>query len=132
QGALRDTLEHHFPWCAEWEDELTRLYRTYVERKLANQALDYDDLLLYWHAMLGDERLAREIGAGFDHILVDEYQDTNVLQAEILRRLRPDGRGLTVVGDAGQAIYSFRAASVAKIRSFAAGYGAATVNLEHN
>jgi DNA-binding MarR family transcriptional regulator len=68
QGALRATLERHFPWCAEWEGELTRLYRAYVERKLANQALDYDDLLLYWHAMLGDERLAREIGAGWGTI----------------------------------------------------------------
>jgi len=132
QGALRDTLEHHFPWCAEWEDELTRLYRTYVERKLANQALDYDDLLLYWHAMLGDERLARDIGADFDHILVDEYQDTNVLQAEILRRLRPDGEGLTVVGDDAQAIYSFRAATVDNIRSFAGQYHAATIDLEDN
>jgi DNA helicase-2/ATP-dependent DNA helicase PcrA len=132
QGALADTLAAYFPWCAEWEAELTRLYRTYVERKLANQALDYDDLLLYWHAMLGDERLAREIGAGFDHLLVDEYQDTNVLQAEILRRLRPDGRGLTVVGDDAQAIYSFRAATVENIRRFAATYGAATVNLEDN
>ena len=132
QGALADTLTSYFPWCAEWQAELTRLYRTYVERKLANQALDYDDLLLYWHAMLGDERLAREIGAGFDHLLVDEYQDTNVLQAEILRRLRPDGRGLTVVGDDAQAIYSFRAATVENIRSFAATYGAATVNLEDN
>src|SRR3954447_228100 len=82
QGALRDTLNSHFPWCAEWDTELTRLFRAYVERKLDNQALDYDDLLLYWHAGLGDERLPRDIGADFDHILVDEYQDTNVLQAE--------------------------------------------------
>ena len=132
QGALRDTLEHHFPWCAEWEEELTRLYRAYVERKLANQALDYDDLLLYWHAMLGDERLARDIGADFDHILVDEYQDTNTLQAEILARLRPDGRGLTVVGDDAQAIYSFRAATVDNIRRFASQYRAATIDLEDN
>jgi DNA helicase-2/ATP-dependent DNA helicase PcrA len=132
QGALRDTLEHHFPWCAEWEDELTRLYRTYVERKLANQALDYDDLLLYWHAMLGDERLARDVSADFDHILVDEYQDTNILQAEILARLRPDGSGLTVVGDDAQSIYSFRAATVANIRSFASRFSAATVDLEEN
>jgi DNA helicase-2/ATP-dependent DNA helicase PcrA len=132
QGALADTLSAYFPWCAEWEGELTRLYRAYVERKLANQALDYDDLLLYWHAMLGDERLAREIGAGFDHILVDEYQDTNVLQAEILRRLRPDGRGLTVVGDDAQAIYSFRAATIDNIRGFAATYGAETITLAEN
>ena len=132
QGALRETLEHHFPWCAEWEDELTRLYRNYVERKLNNQALDYDDLLLYWHAMLGDEHLARDIGADFDHILVDEYQDTNVLQAEILQRLRPDGKGLTVVGDDAQAIYSFRAATIDNIRGFAGQYGAATIDLEDN
>ena len=132
QGELADTLSAYFPWCAEWQGELTRLYRAYVERKLANQALDYDDLLLYWHAMLGDERLAREIGAGFDHILVDEYQDTNVLQAEILRRLRPDGRGLTVVGDDAQAIYSFRAATIDNIRGFAARYGAQTITLAEN
>ena len=54
QGPLRRTLIDAFPWCAEWEEELTRLYRAYVERKLANQALDYDDLLLYWHAMAAD------------------------------------------------------------------------------
>jgi DNA helicase-2/ATP-dependent DNA helicase PcrA len=132
QGALRDTLQAHFPWCAEWEAELTRLYRAYVERKLDNQALDYDDLLLYWNLMLEDESLAREIGGAFDHILVDEYQDTNVLQAAILRRLRPDGKGLTVVGDDAQAIYSFRAASVENIRSFALDFGAATVALDDN
>jgi DNA helicase-2/ATP-dependent DNA helicase PcrA len=132
QGALRDTLERHFPWCAEWEEELTRLYRAYVERKLDNQALDYDDLLLYWHAMLGDERLARDIGGDFDHLLVDEYQDTNLLQAEILERLRPDGKGLTVVGDDAQAIYSFRAASVENIRGFAGRYRAATIDLADN
>ena len=132
QGALRDTLEGHFPWCAEWEEELGRLYRAYVERKLDNQALDYDDLLLYWHAMLGDERLAREIGADFDQILVDEYQDTNALQAEILERLRPGGKGLTVVGDDAQAIYSFRAATVENIRGFASRFSSAVVSLEDN
>src|SRR6185369_15064224 len=96
QGPLRDTLETVFPWCAAWEQDLTKLFISYVEKKLASQALGYDDLLLYWHAMLGDAALAAEIGAMFDHILGDEYQDTNVVQAEILRRLRPDGAGLTV------------------------------------
>ncbi len=118
QGPLADTLQAVFPWCAEWEEELAKLFRAYVERKLANQALDYDDLLLYWHAMMGDAAHARETGALFDHILVDEYQDTNVLQAEILLRMRPDGKGLTVVGDDAQAIYSFRAASVENILNF--------------
>jgi len=118
QGALKATLDTVFSWCAEWETELTRLFRAYVERKLANQALDYDDLLLYWHSMLADPRLAREIGEAFDHVLVDEYQDTNALQAEILKALKPDGAGLTVVGDDAQAIYSFRAARVENILEF--------------
>ncbi len=118
QRALKETLQAMFPWCAEWEAELTGLFRAYVERKLANHALDYDDLLLYWHAMSSDPALAAEIGAQFDHILVDEYQDTNVLQAEILKGLRPFGEGLTVVGDDAQAIYSFRAATVENILGF--------------
>jgi DNA helicase-2/ATP-dependent DNA helicase PcrA len=118
QRPLKETLQTLFPWCAEWEDALSGLFRNYVERKLANQALDYDDLLLYWHAMCADAALAAELGAQFDHILVDEYQDTNVLQAEILKALRPSGAGLTVVGDDAQAIYSFRAATVENILGF--------------
>ena len=118
QRPLKETLQALFPWCAEWEDALTGLFKDYVERKLANHALDYDDLLLYWHAMSSDVALAAEIGAQFDHILVDEYQDTNVLQAEILKGLRPSGEGLTVVGDDAQAIYSFRAATVENILGF--------------
>jgi DNA helicase-2/ATP-dependent DNA helicase PcrA len=134
QGALADTLSQLFPWCAEWEAELTRLYRAYVERKLAIQVLDYDDLLLYWHAMTGDAALAAEIGGQFDHVLVDEYQDTNTIQAEILLRLRPDGAGVTVVGDDAQAIYSFRAATVENILSFPGRYPdpATVVTLEEN
>jgi DNA helicase-2/ATP-dependent DNA helicase PcrA len=118
QGELRETLQTMFPWCWEWEPQLNSLFKLYVEKKLSNQSLDYDDLLLYWHATMGDEALAREVGAMFDHILVDEYQDTNVLQAQILLRLRPGGEGLTVVGDDAQAIYSFRAATVENIRNF--------------
>ncbi len=132
QGTLAETLESAFPWCAEWEAELKRLFGAFVERKLAHQALDYDDLLLYWHAMMQDEALAREIGDAFDHVLVDEYQDTNALQAEILARLKPCGRGLTVVGDDAQAIYSFRAATVENILGFEARFGAAVVTLESN
>jgi DNA helicase-2/ATP-dependent DNA helicase PcrA len=132
QGTLEDSLKDAFPWCAEWEGELKKLFAAYVERKLSNQALDYDDLLLYWHAMMQDEALAGEIGGQFDHVLVDEYQDTNVLQAEILARLRPDGSGLTVVGDDAQSIYSFRAATVENILNFEQRFGANVVTLEDN
>ena len=64
--------------------ELTRLFRAYVETKLAQQVLDYDDLLLYWHVLMQRAAPRARIGERFAHVLVDEYQDTNTLQAEIL------------------------------------------------
>jgi len=118
QRPLKDTLEAQFPWCAQWESDLTRLYRAYVERKQRASLLDYDDLLLYWQIMMSHPRLAAHVGAHFDHVLVDEYQDTNKLQAQILHALKPDGAGLAVVGDDAQAIYSFRAAAVENILGF--------------
>jgi len=118
QKSLKETLEQQYPWCAQWEADLTRLYRAYVEQKQRAAILDYDDLLLYWHVMMSEPRLAQHVGAHFDHVLVDEYQDTNKLQAQILHALRPDGSGLAVVGDDAQAIYSFRAAAVENILGF--------------
>jgi DNA helicase II / ATP-dependent DNA helicase PcrA len=116
--ALKDTLAEQYPWCVQWEAELAKLYRGYVEKKQRCNLLDYDDLLLYWHAMMGDARLAAHVSANFDHVLVDEYQDTNKLQADILHALKPDGAGLAVVGDDAQAIYSFRAAAVDNMLGF--------------
>ena len=118
QRSLKETLEQQYPWCAQWEGDLGRLYRGYVEQKQRYNVLDYDDLLLYWHLMMSDPRLAQHVGSNFDHVLVDEYQDTNKLQAEILYGLKADGAGLTVVGDDAQAIYSFRAAAVENILGF--------------
>jgi DNA helicase-2/ATP-dependent DNA helicase PcrA len=118
QLPLTHTLKENFPWCSEWTDELTQLFRKYVEIKQQQQVLDYDDLLLYWHVAMQENSFAAQVGALFDHVLVDEYQDTNTLQADILFALKPDGNGLCVVGDDAQAIYSFRAASVENILSF--------------
>jgi DNA helicase-2/ATP-dependent DNA helicase PcrA len=118
RGSLKETLETHYPWAVQWEAELAGLFRAYVEQKQHSALLDYDDLLLYWHGMMCEPRLAQHIGAHFDHVLVDEYQDTNRLQAEILHALKPDGMGLAVVGDDAQAIYSFRAAAVENILGF--------------
>ena len=115
---LVDSLDETYPWCADWEQELRSLFRHYVERKQKYQALDYDDLLLYWCHLVADSELATEIGSWFDHVLVDEYQDTNLLQADILHAIKPDGGGVTVVGDDAQSIYSFRAAEVENILSF--------------
>jgi DNA helicase II / ATP-dependent DNA helicase PcrA len=118
QKSLHDTLDQQFPWCQDWEEDLTQLFRGYVERKQRYALLDYDDLLLYWNLMMSETRLAQHVSANFDHVLVDEFQDTNRLQAEILYALKPDGVGLTVVGDDAQAIYSFRAAAVENILKF--------------
>jgi DNA helicase-2/ATP-dependent DNA helicase PcrA len=132
--ALKKSLELTYPWCLDWEPELKTLFRHYVERKQLSQALDYDDLLLYWSHLVSDAELAAEIGSWFDHVLVDEYQDTNLLQAKILDALKPDGSGLTVVGDDAQSIYSFRASDVENILGFPARYEptARIVSLEEN
>lgn len=131
---LQQTLDDAFPWCAEWGDELTRLFRRYVETKQAQQLLDYDDLLLYWHVLVQEPQLARDVGERFDHVLVDEYQDTNTLQSEILLAMKPAGTGVCVVGDDAQAIYSFRAASVENILQFPQRFAppAQVVTLEQN
>lgn len=68
--------------------------------------------------MSPDTELATEIDTRFDHILVDEYQDTNRLQSSILCALCPNGRGVTMVGDGAQSIYAFRAATVRNILDF--------------
>ena len=120
QADLATVLKTTYPWCGEWENDLRQLFRHYVEAKQAQQVLDYDDLLLYWAQMVAEPILAAELTDRFSHVLVDEYQDTNRLQASILLGLAPDGRGLTVVGDDAQAIYSFRGATVRNILDFPA------------
>jgi DNA helicase-2/ATP-dependent DNA helicase PcrA len=134
RGTIERTLEHIYPWCAAWTEELKRLFRAYVEAKQKQNVLDYDDLLLYWHHLMQEEDLADAVRKRFDHVLVDEYQDTNSLQADILLGLRPEGRGLTVVGDDAQSIYSFRAATVRNILDFPGRFDppATVVTLEEN
>jgi DNA helicase-2/ATP-dependent DNA helicase PcrA len=115
---LAEVLGGSFPWCADWEGELQRLFAAYVEAKQQQNVLDYDDLLLYWAQMMTEPSLAEDLAKRFDHVMVDEYQDTNRLQASILLNFKPTGRGLTVVGDDAQSIYSFRAATVRNILDF--------------
>src|SRR3982751_4491222 len=134
EAALDEVLGRAFPWCANWTAELKKLFAAYVEAKQRQNVLDYDDLLLYWAHMLAERAFADEIGARFDHILVDEYQDTNRLQASILLALKPSGQGMTVVGDDAQSIYSFRAATVRNILDFPGHFtpAARIVTLERN
>ena len=118
ESPIEQVLGSSFPWCSGWAAELKELFAAYVEAKQRQNVLDYDDLLLYWAQTMSDPALASDIGGRFDHVLVDEYQDTNRLQSSILLALKPEGSGLTVVGDDAQSIYSFRAATVRNILDF--------------
>ncbi len=132
--SVENTLAEAFPWCDTWADELRALFRAYVEAKQRRNVLDYDDLLLYWSHLMDEPPLAAVVRHRFDHVLVDEYQDTNALQAAILLGLKPDGRGLTVVGDDAQSIFSFRAATVRNILDFPGQFDppATVITLEQN
>jgi DNA helicase II / ATP-dependent DNA helicase PcrA len=109
--SLAETLALQFAWCSPWEEDLTRLFRRYVEHKQNYSILDHDDLLLYWHAMMSEAKLAQHISTHFDHVLVDDYQDANRLQTEILQLLKPDGAGMVLAADDTQAIHPLRLAS---------------------
>lgn len=131
--SLQEILDDAFPWCKDHADDLKRLFLGYVDRKTEHAVLDYDDLLLFWHGLLTDPVAGAKVRDRFDCVLVDEYQDTNILQAEILSLLRPGGAGLTVVGDDAQSIYSFRAATVRNILDFPEQFPRTTVvTLEQN
>jgi DNA helicase-2/ATP-dependent DNA helicase PcrA len=130
---LEEVLNDAYPWCQDYATSLKRLFQTYVDRKEAGGVLDYDDLLLFWRGLLADEEAGPKVRSRFDCVLVDEYQDTNLLQAEILQLLCPHGHGLTVVGDDAQSIYSFRAANVRNILDFPKQFpGTTVVKLEQN
>ena len=127
-------LARDYPWCRGWEGELRALFGAYDAAKRRQHVLDLDDLLVVWAEALADAEVARAMGGRFDHVLVDEVQDTNRLQADILLRLKPGGVGLTVVGDDAQAIYRFRGAELRNLLDFPARCGAATrvIALEQN
>jgi DNA helicase-2/ATP-dependent DNA helicase PcrA len=132
---LTDVLRQHYPWCLDEVDGVREIFRAYTDRKRAQHVLDYDDLLLFWKALATAPETGPTLARMFDHVLVDEYQDTNALQADILEGLRPEGssRNLTVVGDDAQAIYGFRAATVRNILEFPQRFPDATiVRLEQN
>jgi DNA helicase-2/ATP-dependent DNA helicase PcrA len=133
QAPLDEVLRDSFPWCAEHAGEIRSVFDAYTTRKQDGHLLDFDDLLLYWRAAAADPLLGPVLGGLYDHVLVDEYQDTNGLQADIVRGLRRDDDRLTVVGDDAQAIYSFRAATVRNLLDFAGQFpGATIVPLEQN
>jgi DNA helicase-2/ATP-dependent DNA helicase PcrA len=133
QRALADVIDESFPWCGDYRDEIATLFRAYTRRKRQLNAIDLDDLLLYWHAAVTHARLGSRLAAQYDHVLVDEYQDVNALQVEIVRGLVAAHGNVAAVGDDMQAIYGFRAADPAHILDFPTYHGgAAVIKLERN
>ncbi len=116
--SLPEVLAAQWPWCSAVAAELERWFAAYAQAKQQQQSLDFDDLLLAWWHLMQAPALAQRIGARFDHVLVDEVQDINRLQADILHALAQQGCRLTAVGDDAQSIYAFRGADVRHILDF--------------
>jgi DNA helicase-2/ATP-dependent DNA helicase PcrA len=108
---LTDVMRDTTPWCVESLDQVASLFTAFVARKKSLGLLDFDDLLLYWRVAAQDEALGEELGSAYDHVLVDEFQDVNLLQLDVLVGLRRLDPRLTIVGDDAQAIYGFRGAT---------------------
>ncbi len=112
-------IKERFPFFFDIKDELSKIYKLYTEKKIKVNAMDFDDLLFYWHKLLKENRdLSEHYGKIFSHILVDEYQDTNRIQAEIVDFMGFINRNVMVVGDDAQSIYSFRGANFNNIMDF--------------
>jgi DNA helicase II / ATP-dependent DNA helicase PcrA len=130
---LADVLTEGYPWCVPFTSQIAALFTDFVGYKRRHGLVDFDDLLLLWRAALADGAAGPVLRGLFDAVLVDEYQDVNAVQAEIVRLLRPEGSGLTCVGDDAQAIYAFRGADPAHLRALASTYAdLAVVRLSRN
>jgi DNA helicase II / ATP-dependent DNA helicase PcrA len=131
---VRQVLNKRFPHLEEYADDIERISTGYRQYKIANNLKDYDDLLVDTIRLLGEyEGVRKEVSDRWQHILVDEYQDTNRLQAAIVRLLAFTHDNVTVVGDDSQSIYSFRGADFTNIMEFPKIFpGARVIKLEEN
>lgn len=131
---LREVIARNFIQFLEYAPQVEALAQAYQRYKLQNALMDFDDLLLNLKAVLAGHESARQVIAGrYGHILVDEYQDTNPVQAEITYLLSQDHRNVTAVGDDAQSIYAFRGASFRNIMDFPKLFpGAEILKLEEN
>ncbi|HNQ22703.1 MAG TPA: ATP-dependent helicase [Phycisphaerae bacterium] len=130
---LSEVVERHFPWCRGDLEALGEIFGRYARRKRASNVVDYDDLLLLWRLLCTQPGVGERVGERFDHVLVDEYQDTNAIQAQILVGMRQRCKNIMAVGDDAQSIYSFRAATIRNILDFPERFlGTHVVTLEEN
>ena len=133
QEKLTDVVERAFPWCRDELDGIKDVFAGYIERKRTRNVVDYDDLLLYWRALALSPTAGPLLQSSFDHILVDEFQDTNAVQADIVAAMAGPGVCVAAVGDDAQAIYGFRAGSAKHMLEFPERFaGATVVTLDRN
>jgi DNA helicase-2/ATP-dependent DNA helicase PcrA len=116
--SLKETIITNFPEYTHLISDVEKINKEYQKVKRNLNQLDYDDLLIYWYKMMRDEKTGAKISNRFKYILVDEYHDTNKLQAKILYLLSKTHRNIMVVGDDAQSIYSFRGATISNIMEF--------------
>ena len=117
--ALPQIVEERYVSFVERTSELVDVAERYGAKKRESNSMDFDDLLIHFHTLLSDEpRVQERLAEQFQYILVDEYQDTNLLQAAIVNRLASKHRNVLVVGDDAQSIYSFRGADIQNILGF--------------
>ncbi len=131
---IEEMLRKEYPLFLDYTQQIRDIFADYTTRKAARNLVDYDDLLLFWLAMLEESpSLGAKIAGLYDYILVDEYQDTNVLQARVLRAMCRGHTNISVVGDDAQSIYSFRGASFRNILDFPRDFeGTTMIALEEN
>jgi DNA helicase-2/ATP-dependent DNA helicase PcrA len=134
QWTIPDLVERDYPHLYDFLEDLLRLYERYVDYKKTRSLMDYDDLLIKLKELLSaDEEVRRRLSETYRYIMVDEYQDTNRLQADIVRLLAATHDNVMVVGDDAQSIYSFRGANFRNIMDFPKDFpGARLISLEEN
>lgn len=133
-ATIKEVVLQEYPHFEDHLEEILALQRAFEQYKARHNLMDYDDLLLYLRALLRDQESVRnQLGDRYRYIMVDEYQDTNRIQAEIVRHLASRHGNVLVVGDDAQAIYSFRGATVRNILEFPEAYpGTSIIKLEEN
>ncbi len=131
---IKEILHEEYPHFEELLNDITALQRAFEEYKAQHNLMDYDDLLLYLRQLLRDnDHVRRTLAQRYKYIMVDEFQDTNRIQADIVRLLSQQHGNVMVVGDDSQAIYSFRGATVRNILTFPEDYpGCTIITLEEN
>lgn len=118
QTTVADVLDARYPQYSQWEDEITGIAAEFIVRKKESNAMDFDDLLENWLRLLNIPEIQKKYAEQFKYILVDEYQDTNKIQAAIVKQMAQVHKNIVAVGDDAQSIYSFRAADIENILNF--------------